>query len=177
MSKDALRRRYHYLWTGEILSAFLFTGLLFWFAFQDGAWQRWVARTYSLSIVILILMQGVFWWRLKLRLLRHRKYSIPSSVLRSYRIWRRINWLLIGGFPLIAILAAQITFQPILSTDTGFGLLLLGGAILEQINYYYYQLMYDSPNDWAYLGKQSRPKKGAIARAFYQSNRSNHKQH
>jgi hypothetical protein len=172
MSRSALRRRYHYLWTGEILSAFLFGSFLLWAAFQDGVWQRWIARTYSLSIVILILMQGVFWWRWQLRLLRHKQRSIPPNVLHSYRIWRRINWLLISGFPIVVILAAQMTLQPILSVDTGLGLLFLGGAILEQINYYYYQLMYDSLSDWAYLGKHSRLKKGAIARAFNQSDRS-----
>jgi hypothetical protein len=166
MSKRALQRRYTYLWTGEIVSALLFAGLLCYFAYRDGVWQHWIARSYSLGVLILILIQGSFWWRLKLRLLRRKQRSISPHTLNSYRRWRRINWLLISSFPLIVVIAAQITLQPLISADTRFGLLFFTGAILEQINYYYYQLMYDSPQDWAFLRKHRRLKQGAIARAM-----------
>jgi hypothetical protein len=164
MSKRALQRRYTYLWTGETMSALLFTVLLLYFAYRDGAWQHWIARTYSLGVLILVLIQGSVWWRLKLRCLRRKQRYLSPHILNSYRRWRRINWWLIGGFPGVVVIAAQITRQPFLSADTGFGLIFWAGAILEQINYYYYQLMYDSPHDWAFLRRYRRLKQGAIAR-------------
>jgi hypothetical protein len=164
MKKDALRRHYHYLWTGEAVAAMLFVGLLLWFA--DGRWQQWIARTYSLSIVILILIQGIVWWRLKLRLLRGNQHRMRLRIRASFRFWRRVNWWLIGGFPLVVLITTRLTNQPIISVDTLIGLLFLGGAMLEQINYYYYQLMYDSAEDWKYLRKYRRLRRGNIAKAL-----------
>ena len=151
MSKEALRRRYHYLWTGEALAAALFAAFLLWSIYQHGVWQQWIARIYSVGVVIAILVQGIVWWRLKLRMLNNNQRHMPVPALKSFQVWRRINWLLIGSFPLVVALAAQLTDQLSITTDTMFGLLFLGGAVLEQINYYYVQLMYDSSYDWAYL--------------------------
>jgi hypothetical protein len=121
MDKCKLRRRYNYLWTGEICSVILFATLLAWSIYQDGMWQHWIARTYSLAIVILILIQGVTWWRLKLRLLRRNELHIPPHILKLYRLWRQINWLLIGSFPFVVVIGVQVTLQPIASTDTWLG--------------------------------------------------------
>ena len=166
MDQDKLRRRYQWLWTGEAVSAALFAAFLLWAADQDGVWQRWIARTYSVGVVILILVQGIVWWRVKLRLLQQNQRQIPASTLRAFRWWRRINWLFIGSFLLVVLIATQLTQQPLASTDTWLGLLFLGGAVLEQINYYYVQLMYDSAYDWAYLRTHQRLRRGTIARAL-----------
>lgn len=166
MDQDKLRRRYHVLWTGEAFSALLFVALLLWFADQDGVWQRWIARTYSVTVVILILLQGIVWWRVKLRLLQQHQRQIPANILRAFRRWRHVNWVLIGAYPLVVLIATQLTAQPLFSADTWFGLLFLGGAVLEQINYYYVQLMYDSAYDWAYLRTHQRLRRGTIARAL-----------
>lgn len=166
MDQDKLRRRYQSLWTGEAFSALLFVAFLLWFAYQDGVWQRWVARSYSVGVVILILLQGIVWWRVKLRVLQHHQRQMPMHILRAFRWWRRVNWICIGSFPLVVLIATQLTAQPLFSPDTWLGLLFLGGAVLEQINYYYVQLMYDSAYDWAYLRTHQRLRRGTIARAL-----------
>lgn len=166
MDKETLQKRYRYLWTGETFSAILFAGLFFWVAYQDGVWQKWIIRTYSLGVVILILIQGTVWWRWKLRLLRNNQRHMPEYVLNSFLFWKHTNWWLIGSFPLVVIIAAQLTDQPIISVDTVFGLLILIGAILEQINYYYVQLMYDSAYDLAHLRTCRRLRRGTIAKAL-----------
>lgn len=166
MDPDKLRRRYQSLWTGEAFSALLFVVLLLWFAYQDGVWQRWLARSYSVGVVILILVQGIVWWRMKLRLLQQYQRQMPVHILRAFRWWRRVNWVLIGVYPLVVVIATQLTQQPLASPDTWLGLLFLGGAVLEQINYYYVQLMYDSAYDWAYLRAHHRLRRGTIARAL-----------
>lgn len=95
MDQDQLRRRYHALWSGEAFSALLFAALLFWFADQDCMWERWIVRTYSVGVVILILLQGIVWWRMKLRLLQQNRRQMPTAILRMFRRWRGVNWLLI----------------------------------------------------------------------------------
>jgi len=60
----------------------------------------------------------------------------------------------------------QLTAQPLFSPDTWFGLLFLGGAVLEQIDDYYVRLMYDAAYDWAYLRQHQRLRRGTIARAL-----------
>ncbi len=42
----------------------------------------------------------------------------------------------------------------------------MGGAVLEQINYYYYQLMYDNPYDWNYLRRERRLRRGSVAKVL-----------
>ncbi|MBK8901935.1 MAG: hypothetical protein IPM53_12165 [Anaerolineaceae bacterium] len=168
MNKDALSRRYTSLWTGETVSAALFASLLIWYAYRDGQWQHWVARIYSLGVVIFILIQGVFWWRWKLHVLKQGKRTLPSYVLRRYRLWRTINWWLICAFPLVVFGGAALTGQPVNSVDTWLGLLFLGGAILEQVNYYYVQLMYNSLYDWRYLKTNGRLRPGTVAKALRQ---------
>lgn len=171
MDEVSLRRRYGYLWTGEAFAAILFVTLFLWAAYQDGVWQRWVVRGYSLALVVLILMQGMVWWRWKLRLLRDNQRHMPAPVLTAYRIWRRINWWLLGCFPLVVLLTTVLTNQPFLSADTVYGLFILGGAILEQINYYYVQLMYDSAYDWAHLRTHRRLRRGTIGKALNEASR------
>ncbi len=166
MDQAKLRRRYQWLWTGEAVSSALFAAFLLWFAYQDGIWQRWIARTYSVTVIILILLQGIVWWRAKLRLRQQHQRQMPAHTLQAFRWWRRVNWMLIGAYPLVVIIATQLTAQPLFSPDTWLGLLFLGGAVLEQINYYYVQLMYDSAYDWSYLRTQQRLRQGTIAKAL-----------
>lgn len=166
MNKDMLRKRYRYLWTGEALAATVFIVFLLYSVYQDGVWQRWIARSYSLGVVILILLQGIVWWHLKGRLLTENQRRMPLSVLSSFLVCRYLNWILIGLFPLVVAITTQLTQQPRVSIDTVFGLLILAGAMLEQINYYYVQLMYDSAYDWAYLRTHRRLRRGTIAKAL-----------
>lgn len=166
MTQDALRKRYTYLWTGEATAACVFAMLLLWSAYRDGVWQHWLARGYSVGVVIVILLQGIVWWRWKLRLLDMHQRHMPAHVLHAFVRWRRINWLLIGLFPLVVVLATRFTQQPLVSRDTWLGLLFLVGAVLEQINYYYVQLMYDSAYDWSYLRTHRRLRRGTVAKAL-----------
>lgn len=169
MDKNTLARRYTSLWTGEITSATLFAALLLWSALRDNHWQHWLVRGYSVSVVIFILIQGTVWWRWKLHVLKQNQRTIPESVLRRYRMWRTINWGLIACFPLVVFAALSLADQPASSLDKWLGLLFWLGAILEQINYYYVQLMYNSRYDWQYVKTQRRLRTGTVAKALQNS--------
>jgi hypothetical protein len=161
-----LARRYRYLWTGELVSAVMFPALLLWFAARDGAWADWLGRGYAVALVGCILLQGVAWWRWKLRLLREGRRTMPHPVLAVYRRLRSLNWLLIALFPAVLLLSWVLAGRPPPAADTWLGLLFLGGAVLEQVNYYYVQLMYDNPYDWAELRRHRRLRRGSIAKAL-----------
>jgi hypothetical protein len=161
-----LARRYTTLWTGELFSAILFPLLLLWYAGRDAGWANWAGRGYAVTLVSFILIQGVVWWRWKLRVLRTDQRSMPSRVLAGYRRLRGLNWVLIALYPAVLLMVWALTRRPPPTADVWLGLLFLGEAVLEQINYYYVQLMYDNPYDWAELRRHLRLRTGSIAKAL-----------
>jgi len=169
MERDALTRRYRYLWRGEVRAILVFGGLFLYYALPDGNWSNWSARTYSLAVVIIILLQGVVWWRWKLGTLQAGQRTMPVHILIWFRRFKWVNWLLIGLFPIVLWLKWWLTGSLWSSNDTWYGLLFIGGALLEQINYYYYyQLMYDTKYDWTYLRTHRRLRQGSIGKALAQ---------
>lgn len=166
MDKEKLAGRYRYLWTGEATAAVLFTALLLYFAISDCRWSRWILRTYSVAVVVFILGQGVFWWRWKLRLLAQGRRTMPPHVVARYARLRWINWVLIAGFALAVVVKWLLIGQLPADRDLWYGLLILGGALLEQVNYYYYQLMYDSAYDWNHLRTHRRLRRGTVAKVL-----------
>ncbi|HEU4326928.1 MAG TPA: hypothetical protein VFS21_27560 [Roseiflexaceae bacterium] len=166
MEPAALAKRYRSLWMGETVASLLFVGLFLRVALTSGSWSDWIVRTYSLGVVILILAQGVVWWRWKLRQLRAQQRTMPAEVLDWFERCKRLNWLLIGAFPVVVAFKWWLTGTLWPSDDTLFGLLFLGGAVLEQINYYYYQLMYDSRYDLMELRTHRRLRRGSIGKAL-----------
>src|SRR5688572_22873416 len=103
MDKAALTKRYRYLWTGEAVSATLFTAVLVINVVWDGSWVNWIARAYSVGVVVWILLQAVIFWRWKLRLLAQKERTLPAPVVLRFRWYKYLNWMLIGAFPLIVL--------------------------------------------------------------------------
>lgn len=83
MERETLARRYRYLWTGEAAAILIFAMLFLNRALADGDWTNWIVRAYSLAVVIVILLQGIVWWRWKLRILQARQRTMPRHVLNS----------------------------------------------------------------------------------------------
>jgi hypothetical protein len=165
MTVEKLRKRYRTLWQGEAAAIVAALALFIYYARGD-AWINWFIRTYALAVVIVILLQGVAWWLWKLRVLDSGERTMPAHVLRQYRAFRNLNWLLIALLPLVLWAKRLITGALAFDADFWVGLLIWIGAILEQINYYYVQLMYDNPYDWAYLRRHRRLRPGTVAKAM-----------
>lgn len=163
MGPERLAKRYRSLWMGETTSILIFTGLFLRGVLSDPDWSRWIVRGYSLTVVNLILLQGVAWWLLKARWLKQGKGEEAGRALAFFGGCRRLNWVLIGLAVLVLVAKQQVTGTLWMSRDTWFGLLILCGAVLEQINYYYYQLMYDNRYDRDYLRTKGRLRIGNIA--------------
>jgi len=113
---------------------------------------------YAMGITTLILWQGAAYWWLKLRSIRE---SVPLRI-QAYAVFKRINWALLALAPVVGLLCAGRPGQPRtfnLLAGTFFALL----ALLEQVNYYYVQLMYDTKADWQYLMQHKRLKRASLA--------------
>jgi hypothetical protein len=81
-------------------------------------------------------------------------------------VLKKVNWVLIGMLPVL--LGGKGLMGTVFSSgfDLVAGLGLYTLAVLEQINYYHYQLMYDYPPDWRYLVENKRLKRSSLNRAL-----------
>lgn len=165
MTARHLAKRYSYLWTGELVAALLFAGLLIYYAAQERNWVNWLLRGYSVLIVDIILVQGSYYWWRKLQALKVGDTRLPPTIESWYKRFKVLNWALIASWGLVWLIKGAITgrWQ---DDDSGWGLLFLAGAVLEQINYHYVQLMYDNRNDLDYLMRHKRLKQGILARTL-----------
>ncbi len=155
-------KRLRYLWTWELFDSFFLPAVVLFLA-RTRQKGLGVFALYSTALVTWILWQGVAYWRFKLRAVK-TETEIPARALRGFERLRSVNWCLIGLLPLVLIGKgfAGSVFSSGLDLTVGLGFYVL--AILEQINYYHYQLMYDCPADWRYLLTHYRLKRSKLYR-------------
>jgi hypothetical protein len=128
------------------------------------AWQRsgdpvaWTMRGAALVLVSYILAQGGLYWHLKLQSVLRRQ-ALPAYFQPLYRFFKYSNYVVIAA---VAALIAAMNDATVSATDLKWSCGLLAFAVLEQINYYHYQLMYDTHAAFAYLRRNGRLRKAAL---------------
>jgi len=162
--KQKLLNRLRYLWTGELFASFFLPAVV---AFEARILDQpmGLLSIYSAALVAWLLWQGAAYWRLKLQAVR-RDSAVAARHLRWFAALKRINWALIGLLPVLAATRALAGagFRSSLDVVAGLGFYTL--ALLEQVNYYHYQLMYDYAPDWRYLLEHRRLKRSSLSRAL-----------
>ncbi len=125
---------------------------------RSGGPVAWGMRSAALVLVSYIVLQGVLYWHLKLRSVEQRQ-PFPPYFQPLFRCFQYTNVLLIAT---VAVLIAAMygTTAPVADLAWSYGL--LGFTVLEQINYYHYQLMYDTRAAFAYLRRNGRLRKAAL---------------
>jgi hypothetical protein len=162
--KEKLIKRLRYLWTWELFDS-LFLPAVVIFASKMTQRPIGLVTLYSAGLVAWLLWQGAAYWRLKLRAVKTGS-PIATSHLRRFAALKRVNWALIGALPVLLVgkgLTGAV-FRSGLDLVAGLGF--YGLAVLEHVNYYYYQLMYDSPPDWRYLIENKALKRSSLNRAL-----------
>lgn len=161
-SRRALARRHRYLWRGELVAAAGFLLAFVVYVPLERPWPDWILRAYGLSILLVLLVGGALWWRGRLSDLgAHRRQPSPST-LQTFRILRAANWVLIAIIP--ALVAWRMTWsRPPAAADPGWVIALAMGALLEQINYFHYQLSYGYGLDFWYLRRYRRLRRGHVS--------------
>lgn len=162
--KEKLVKRLHYLWTWELFASFFLPAAVLFDAVMLDQ-PVGLFTIYSAALVTVLLWQGTAYWRAKLREVQSGS-AIGRRVLLRFQRLKVVNWLLIGVLPALLLIQplVGIGFRSGFDVIAALGLYTL--AILEQVNYYYYQLMYDYPPDWRFLLEQKRLKRSSLSRAL-----------
>ncbi|OEZ97466.1 hypothetical protein [Duganella sp. HH101] len=127
-------------------------------------WQRsgdpvaWAMRGAALVLISYILLQGVLYWHLKLQSVVQRQ-PLPAYFQPLYRFFKYSNFVVIAA---VAAFIAAMSDATASTEDLTWSYGLLTLAVLEQINYYHYQLMYDTRAAIAYLRRNGRLRKAAL---------------
>lgn len=158
--RHALRGRLLYLWTLELLNAlFVFPAVYAMAAvrFRLG----WYSHA-ALGLVCVLLVVGALYWYLKWRSLR-RGYRLAATPARGFfRACKAILGAALAGLALLG--AARSTGRAAATSEMVVGGLLTIMAALEYINYYYWQLSYDTPAELRALLRRRRPKRATMVR-------------
>jgi hypothetical protein len=119
----------------------------------------------SMALVTWLLWQGAAYWRLKLQAVKAGS-RVPAAALRRFAVLKAVNWALIGLAPALLIfqILARDGFRSVVDAVAGLGFYVL--ALLEQVNYYHWQLMYDYGPDLRYVIRERRLKRSSLSRAM-----------
>lgn len=154
----ALHGRMNYLRTGEAIAAVAIpvVAVYRWLESTEPVW--WEIRIAGLVLISYILLQGTLYWHLKLRSFNGHG-PLPTYFYSLYRGFKYSN---VAGISLM-LLAMLLGAASATRADLGWAAAMLALVVLEQINYYHYQLMYDTRNAVAGLVRNRRLRKAALA--------------
>ena len=158
-TEKMLIKRLRYLWTWELFDSFFLPAIAV-FTARIVRRPLGVVSICAMALVAWLLWQGAAYWWLKLQAIRTHS-DIAPRYLGWFSAFKKVNWILIGLLPLFVLArllgGAAFSSGPDVIVSLGFYVL----AVLEQINYYHYQLIYDTAADWRYLKthKKLKPSK------------------
>jgi hypothetical protein len=153
----ALRNRFLYLRNREAFAAVVLSILIPLDWINRSSDIMWELRVPALFLFGVILLEGTLYWHLKLRSLEERT-PLPAGFSTLFTVFK---WFNAGG--IAVVLAATVWLRDdATSQDIGWTLILLAAAGLEQINYFYYQLMYDTRAAFDYLRRNKRLRRAAL---------------
>ena len=153
-------KRLRYLRNWELANVVLVPiTVIFLFATGVFSWQGFTLWSkLALGLVSFLLLQGTYYWHLKLESIEARKRYLPPSFGRTFLILKWLNVLLLIAYPVVS-------FGIIRPEKNAFwwSFWLYIFAVLEYINYFEFQLMHDTANDWNYLLKHRRLRRAPLA--------------
>jgi hypothetical protein len=132
--------RLRYLRNAEAMIAVALPAALIAVWADAGQPVAWPLRLGGAALVSALLLQGALYWHLKLAALAAGS-GMPPWFAGLYTTLRRLNLVAFAAFA-IALAHAASTGTP--RTDLGWSAALLGFAVLEHVNYFHVQLMYDT---------------------------------
>ena len=158
-AQPRIKGRLTYLWTFELIGALLFCLLvrLNWHTANLG-----VFALLGLGLVVLLLIQGSLFWYAKLRAVCRRPLLTQDSLRSLFRVLRIADLFLLGSFGLALLFTGFAGRTP--NHDLLCGVAFWTIACLEYVNYYFRQLMYDTPSELRSLFRLGRLKPASLGR-------------
>lgn len=153
-----LANRFTYLRNMELAAAVIVPILFVWDWGKKPDAVNWPLGIAALVCLSYLLVQGAIYWHLKLAALAGsiRLPGYFGGLFASFRLSSLILLCAVGLAFCVEIGSSGWNRQ--LAWPLGLYLF----AILEHINYYHYQLMYDTGNAWRYLAQNRRLRKAAL---------------
>ena len=161
MQQKANRKLFN-LFTGELTATILFAAL--WLLFiQQQKWTPYLTSfppIYAFVTLEFILLQGSTYWFLKWKQAKQKKYGqLPSSQLRIFMRFKKINYVLIFIGVLVAV------YQVILFPGGLYWFAFLYAfAIIEHINYYHIRLSYQTSDEIKEFLRQKKFRSSILAK-------------
>jgi hypothetical protein len=155
MKKDRLIRRLSHLYFLEFINIFILP-LAFWLFAHTKNQDLGLNSMVTMTLNGVLLLEGSYLWFCISRQLRTKK---QRDFIKTFRVLKNLNLVL---FILTIVILLS---NPFLGTLDKIGAtLFLALAILEHINYFEFQIMYDNKNDLDYLKQYRRLKIAKLKR-------------
>lgn len=149
LKKRTLEKELKFLTDFELYGVLMFVGLYFAVKYmidmdfgEKEFRLNWVSF-YPLLILSVILTEGSFYWRNKLKMVKRKKAFSNIEIGRIYNKLRWINTILLMAY-LPVIILAVFTRKDLSGIIVG--VLLYFMAVIEQINYFHVRLSYETIN-------------------------------
>ena len=149
LKKRPIEKELKFLADFELYGVLMFAGMYFAAKFiidmdlgKNVFKLNWISF-YPLLVFSIIVIEGSFYWRNKLRMVRRKKALSNFEIDRIYNKLRWINVILLTAYLLIIIMAflEKESLSGIIV-----GILLYFMAVIEQINYFHIRLSYETVN-------------------------------
>lgn len=155
MKKDRLINRLRQLYILELLNIFLLP-FAFWLFGHSRNLEIGLNSIVTMALNGVLLLEGSYLWFCISRQLRTRE---PGNFVGSFKTFKTLNF---GLFVLTIII---LVLNPFHGTFDKIGTTLFFGlAVLEHVNYFEIQLMYDNNSDIEYLRHHRRLKVAKLKR-------------
>jgi len=149
LKKRPIEKELEFLAIFELLGVLMFVGLYFAAKYiidmdlgKNAFKLNWISF-YPLLVFSIIVIEGSFYWRNKLKMVKRQKALSNIEIGRIYNKLRWINVILLTAYLLVIIIAA---FTKADLSGIIVGILLYFMAIIEQINYFHIRLSYETVN-------------------------------
>ncbi len=159
--KQRLIKKLQWTFQVEGMNAVMFFGILI---FINAAYdfKDLIFMSYGLLLMSFILLQGTYYWWKKLSVLED-KPIFQNRTLNRFQNFRQKNKIAIALIPVVILIQWYVSGQTLGSDNLiGWALFANAFAVLEHINYYHTQLMYDNRYDLRYLFRHKKLKEASL---------------
>lgn len=160
--KEELIKRVKWLYLNEKIHAIITFPAIIIYLLINHSLNDIFSLIYGLLICTIILLEGQYYWKLKLFRLTNRTFDQEKNI-RLFNKFKHINIILICLIPLILIGQLYLSNWSVKDENLlAWAICANVFAVLEHFNYYHIQLMIDNKRDLEYVMKNKRFKMASL---------------
>lgn len=160
-TRKRLKKRLKWIFQVEGINVVMFFSVLLFLNAQYDS-SELIFLSYGLLFMCYILFQGTYYWYVKLSRINNEQVE-QSKVLARFRTFKSHNILGICLIPFVLLAQWYLSGKQLDQGNKFYWALFVNAfAVLEYINYYHTQLMYDNRYDFRYLFKHRQFKTASL---------------